>query len=49
MYKFTMDFDLDNRIKDNFLSIFRNSGVPNCIIEIGVFEGKTTTWLSDTF
>lgn len=44
-----MDFDPDNWIKDNFLSIFRNSGVPNCIIEIGVFEGKTTTWLSDTF
>lgn len=49
MYKFTMDFDPDNLVKDNFVSIFRNHGVPNTVIEIGVFEGKTTTWLSDTF
>lgn len=49
MYKFTMDFDPDHKVKSNFTSIFQLFGIPNTIVELGVFEGASTVWLSDTF
>lgn len=48
-YKFTQDFDLRNHTKNNILHIFRTYGIPENIIEIGSYEGKTTVWLSDEF
>lgn len=47
MYKFTMDFNYGGGAKENIGHIIRNSGVPTTIIEVGVFEGGTTFWLSD--
>jgi len=39
MYKFTMDFDPEHKVKNNFTSIFQTFGIPNIIVELGVFEG----------
>jgi hypothetical protein len=47
MYKFTIDFNANGGALTNVEHIIRNFGVPNTIIEIGVFEGKTTFTLSD--
>lgn len=47
MYKFTMDFNYSGGAKQNISHIIKANGVPNTIIEIGVFEGGTTFWLSD--
>ena len=47
MYTFSMNFDLDQNTRKNFLDLFNRFGVPNTIIEIGVYEGWTTMWLSD--
>jgi len=47
MYKFTMDFNMGRGAMANLSDIFNNYGVPNTVIEIGVFEGSTTFWLSD--
>lgn len=46
-YKFTIIFHGDNRTIDNMNNIFSAFGCPNTIIEIGVYEGYTTFWLSD--
>lgn len=48
MYRYTMDLDPDHFNKRNFTEIFKSHGVPNTIVEIGVFEGQTTVWLRDT-
>lgn len=42
-----MDFNYSGGAKENIGHIIQNNGVPNTIIEIGVFEGGTTFWLSD--
>lgn len=47
MYKFTMDFNYGGGAKQNIGHIINKFGVPNTIVEIGVFEGGTTFWLSD--
>jgi len=46
-YKFSVSFYSDNRVADNISSIFKMYGCPNSIIEVGVYEGYTTFWLSD--
>lgn len=50
MYKFTMDFDYGNGLggaKRNIAQLINAFGIPNTIIEIGVFEGGTTFWMND--
>ena len=47
MYRFTMDFNYSGGAKQNIGHIINKFGVPNTIVEIGVFEGGTTFWLSD--
>ena len=42
-----MDFNMGRGAMANLSDIFNNYGVPNTVIEIGVFEGSTTFWLSD--
>jgi hypothetical protein len=42
-----MDFNYSGGAKQNIGHILQQFGVPNTIIEIGVFEGGTTFWLSD--
>lgn len=47
MYNITMDFNCGNGAFSNIADIVQTYGVPNVIIEIGVFEGLTTFWLAD--
>ena len=42
-----MDFNYGGGAKQNIGHIINKFGVPNTIVEIGVFEGGTTFWLSD--
>lgn len=35
--------------KENIHNIFTNFGVPTCMVEIGVYEGRTTCYISDTY
>lgn len=46
-YRFTINFHGDNRTINNMNSIFNLFGCPNTIIEVGVYEGYTTFWMSD--
>lgn len=47
MYKFSMDFNCGRGAIANITDFINKYGVPNTIIEVGVFEGSTTFWLSD--
>lgn len=47
-YRFTTDFDVGKKTAVNMSTLFNWFGCPNTIIEIGVYEGQTTLWLSDT-
>lgn len=50
MYKYTWDFNYGNGkggAKTNIAQIVNEFGVPNTIIEVGVFEGSTTFWMND--
>lgn len=47
MYKFTMDFNCGRGAITNIANFVQTYGVPNTVIEIGVFEGSTTFWLAD--
>ena len=47
MYNFTMDFNCGRGATTNIAHFINSHGVPNTIIEIGVFEGSTTFWLAD--
>lgn len=47
MYNFTMDFNCGRGAVTNIANFITTYGVPNTVIEIGVFEGSTTFWLSD--
>lgn len=47
-YKFTMDFSIDGSTQKNITHILTKLGLPKTILEIGVFEGKTTFWMADT-
>lgn len=46
-YDFTVNFHSDDRTMKNLSNIFNTYGCPNTIIEVGVYEGYTTFWLSD--
>lgn len=46
-YRFTMDFNVIGGSKQNIAHIVNNFGIPNTIVEVGVFEGGTTFWMSD--
>lgn len=46
-YKFTVNFNSDNKTVTNMTTLFGWFGCPSTIIEIGVYEGYTTFWLSD--
>lgn len=46
-YRTTMDFNYGGGAKQNIGHIINKFGVPSSIIEVGVFEGGTTFWLSD--
>jgi predicted O-methyltransferase YrrM len=45
-YKFTVEFDPEN-VQANMMHIFKQFGVPNTVIEIGVYEGRTTCWMAE--
>ncbi len=47
-YKFTMDFSIDGSTQKNVTHIITKLGLPKSILEIGVFEGKTTFWIAET-
>jgi predicted O-methyltransferase YrrM len=47
MYNFTMDFNCGRGAVTNIANFINTYGVPNSIIEIGVFEGSTTFWMAD--
>ena len=47
MYNFTMDFNCGRGAITNITDFVNTMGVPSTIIEIGVFEGKTTFWMAD--
>lgn len=47
MYNYTMDFNCGRGALTNISNFINNYGVPNTIIEVGVFEGSTTFWLAD--
>ena len=46
-YTFTIDFNNDKGTYNNISNIINKFGIPNTIIELGVFEGRTTLWMSD--
>lgn len=46
-YKFSVNFHSDNRTIQNVSKLVNIFGFPSTIIEIGVYEGYTTFWLSD--
>lgn len=46
-YRFTVNFHGDDRTVHNMSRIFNTYGCPNTIIEVGVYEGYTTFWMSD--
>jgi len=46
-YRFTINFHGDDRTASNMSMIFNNFGCPSTIIEVGVYEGYTTFWMSD--
>ena len=56
-YAFTMDFSLSSYgdeyftagAKLNIARLFELYGIPSTIIEVGVFEGNTTFWISDVY
>ena len=47
-YKFTMDFSIDGSTQKNITHILSTRGLPKSVLEIGVFEGKTTFWTAET-
>ena len=47
-YTFSISFT-DEIAKNNIHYIFSRFGVPSTMIEVGAFEGGTTTWISDTY
>lgn len=49
MYKYTIDFNVGGGSHNNLNYIFQLFGVPHTFVEIGVFEGATTFFVSDTF
>ena len=46
-YKFTMNFSADGCTQRNIEYIISRFGLPNSILELGVYEGGTTFWLSE--
>lgn len=48
-YKFTMDFNCGGGSFTNINHIIKTYGIPNGYAEVGVFEGATVFWLSDTY
>lgn len=47
MYKFSMDFNMGRGAHQNITDIVNNNGIPNTVVEVGVFEGSTTFWMAD--
>lgn len=45
--RFTIDFNHGGGAKQNLAYIINKFGIPNTIVEIGVFEGGTTFWMSN--
>jgi cephalosporin hydroxylase len=46
-YRFSVDFSSDGCTYENLTSIVNSYGMPKSMIEIGVYEGRTSFWLSD--
>jgi cephalosporin hydroxylase len=46
-YRFSVDFSSDGCVYENLSSIVNRYGVPSSMIEIGVYEGRTSFWFSD--
>lgn len=46
-YKFSMDFSYNGCVYDNLAYIVKNFGIPGKMIEIGVYEGRTSFWFSN--
>jgi len=46
-YTFTQDFNVSGGSYVNIEHLVRSYGVPNTVIEIGVYEGSTAFWVSD--
>lgn len=47
MYTFTMDFNCGGGSFVNLTHLINTYGLPNSYVEVGVFEGATTLWMSD--
>ena len=48
MYDFTIKFYADDVPQKNISYLVNTFGVPNTIVEVGVYEGMTTCWMADT-
>jgi len=46
-YTFTQDFNVGAGSYTNIEFLVKTFGIPSTIIEVGVFEGSTTFWMSD--
>lgn len=46
-YEFTIDFNIAGGSIINLSHIIKTYGIPNNVLEVGVFEGSTTFWLAD--
>lgn len=47
MYTYSMDFNCGAGAFTNITHLVNTYGIPNTIIELGVYEGSTTFWMSD--
>lgn len=47
MYSFSMDFNCGAGAYTNITHLVNTYGVPNTVIEVGVYEGSTTFWICD--
>lgn len=46
-YKYTMNFSADGCTQRNIEHIISRFGLPNTILELGVYEGNTTFWMAE--
>lgn len=46
-YRFSVDFSSDGCVYDNLAAIVNTCGVPSKMVEVGVYEGRTSFWFSD--
>lgn len=47
-YRYTMEFNCGGGAYSNISNLINTHGIPSTIIEVGVFEGRTTCWMADS-